>query len=443
MSEIIAKPCTSFFRVLFKALVAPFALLILGGVEWFFAPAEQLLLLAKLGVLLSLTTLLISGLGLHYIRVIAERSIGSRSGLLTGFKLGQKILPVFLILLTLTLPAAIIVHIAYGTLFLAIQEHSHRLAGKPLLIGILFSLAVLLISGKAIWNLSRSVFRRFEPDHISIMGQNIDRAAAPKLWQFVEEVAQRLKCAPPDIIVVGLDENFFVTEHSVQLVNGRLLESGRILYLPLPYMQYLERSEVAAIIGHELAHFTGEDTHYGLKYAPIQRAAQEHLSAIYTNECEDSPPVRWTTMPATLLGEYFLDTFFASVQYWSQLRELEADRISSQVAGNTASASALLRITLLEDRIVPALHQCRKDPAQAKNGILRFVEEQILEKGLNDPTLHMEDRQAHPLDSHPSLRQRLDALGVSLIPALIQRARDTASTSLLFDLGLSGKTRQA
>jgi len=65
-----------------------------------------------------------------------------------------------------------------------------------------------------------------------------------------------------------------------------------------------------------------------------------------------------------------------------------------------------------------------------------MVRRLVAERGLADPREHLEDRQAHPLDTHPSLRQRLDALGVAITPALIALTRDPRDTGLLAELGL-------
>ncbi|MFY3754016.1 M48 family metallopeptidase, partial [Lacticaseibacillus paracasei] len=83
---------------------------------------------------------------------------------------------------------------------------------------------------------------------------------APELFRFVEGMARRQETALPDTIVVGLTRGFFVTEGHLRLLPEDILVTGRTLYLPAPYLELLDREEVAAIIGHELAHFSGKDT---------------------------------------------------------------------------------------------------------------------------------------------------------------------------------------
>ncbi|MFD2022059.1 M48 family metalloprotease [Pseudocitrobacter faecalis] len=50
--------------------------------------------------------------------------------------------------------------------------------------------------------------------------------------------------------------------------------TGNTLYLPLTYLSLLNEAEIAAVVGHELGHFTGEDTQYSLRFAPSTRACK-------------------------------------------------------------------------------------------------------------------------------------------------------------------------
>ena len=97
---------------------------------------------------------------------------------------------------------------------------------------------------------------------------------------------------------------------------------------------------------------------------------------------------------------------------------------------------ALLRSAALHELVDEALTCNREAPAQQRVGVLPLLRRLVAERGLPDPHEHLEDRQAHPLDTHPSLRQRLDALGVAITPELVARTRDARATGLLAELGL-------
>ncbi|MDR2220229.1 MAG: M48 family metallopeptidase [Methylobacillus sp.] len=305
------------------------------------------------------------------------------------------------------------------------------------IIGGLIALALLWYGIKIVRDMIRFARRKREIEPIFIMGQIVSPEQAPQLWQFVREVAWQAKAKLPDSTVVGLNEGFFVTEHPVALANGQRVPDGRVLYLPLPYMAFLGRTEVAAVVAHELGHFTGEDTAYGRRFAPIYRALVDGILAI-TNEhdAEDDGWRAWVTGPATLYGKWFLQNFDEAVHYWSRERELAADEFSRRVAGTDATALALLRTAVLHDLVEEALLHNRTAPPEKREGVLTMVRRFVAERGLTDPQNHLEDRQAHPLDSHPSLKQRLDALGVTITPTLVARTRDVSDAQLLAELGL-------
>ena len=82
-----------------------------------------------------------------------------------------------------------------------------------------------------------------------------------------------------------------------------------------------------------------------------------------------------------------------------------------------------------------ALAHNRQAPAEERGGVLKMVRRLVAEHGLDDPQERLQDQQAHPLDSHPSLKQRLDALGVPSRPSCWP-ARDSRDAALLVELGL-------
>ena len=210
-----------------------------------------------------------------------------------------------------------------------------------------------------------------------------------------------------------------------------------MLYLPLPYMAFLDRAQVSAVIAHELGHFTGEDTGYSLRFAPIYRSFLDSIFAI-TNEHDekDDGSRAWVAAPVTLYGKWFLASFEEAMHHWSRERELAADAFGSRIAGTEASALALLRISGLHRIVDAALAHNQQAPAEERGGVLKMVRRLVAEHGLDDPQERLQDQQAHPLDTHPPLKQRLDALGVAITPELLARARDPRDAALLVELGL-------
>lgn len=405
-----------------------------GSGGWrYTAPA----LLAKAAVLLSLIAAVLGGLGLAHIKRMGRQARESRAALIATFRSGQKQLPWFLAAFSTLLMAAIACSVTYELVRLFWSGALSRGDMKVILVGALGVLALLYTSGQIIWNLFKASRAAFEFAPLEIMGRNVTPQEAPRLWGFVRDIAARIKAKTPDAIVVGLNECFFVTEHSVRLSSGEAVPPGRVLYMPLPYMAFMSRHEAAAVIGHELGHFTGEDTEYSLHFAPIYTSAVSNLIAVH--QASDDDFWEWLTKPVMFLGEFFLHSFDEAVQFWSRKRELAADQAGALAAGREAAAMALMRISVLAPRINEALLFCWEKGENAGGGVLTHTRRLIQEKGLDDPRTHLEEQQAHPTDSHPTTRQRLDALGANLNDRLMQLAQDPRGSRLLTELGLDGE----
>lgn len=393
-------------------------------------------LLAGGTIAFSVLALLWSALGVVYQRGMGAKAMQSREQLLATFQKGRKLLPMYMVVMVLLLFGAAIPLLVYE--MMPILRHRNYSKGDMKLMFILGGLALfLLYSGcKVLIDVWKAARKPLENEPIEVMGQTISRQQAPALWAFVDRVADKTGAGMPDHLVVGLNEGFFVTEHPVQLANGSLLPQGRVLYLPLPYMAFLNAAEVEAVIGHELGHFIGEDTLYSQRFSPIYSAAINHLVAISGGERHEGSWMDILRRPATLFGEMFLDSFHEAVRYWSRKRELAADAIGAQVVSPQAVASSLLRISALAPHVDEAL-QANWDRGEAvEGGVLGHVRQLVAAKGMTDPSEHLDQRQAHPTDTHPELAERLAALGVALSPALLARAMEAQGSPLLQEFGL-------
>ena len=269
------------------------------------------------------------------------------------------------------------------------------------------------------------------------MGRAVSEAEAPKVWAFVREVAQKAGAAMPAGIVLGLDESFFVTERPVELAHGSPAPSGRILYLPLPYMAFMSKDEAAAVIGHELGHFTGADTEYSLRFSSIYASAANNLRAVAMAADSENAPLGWMAKPAYMLGEFFLQSFDLAVRHWSRLREFAADAVGASVTDARSAALSLLRTAVLAPRIDEVLSEFWNKGGKLEGGILAGVRAFVREEGLPDPADHLEDVQGHPTDTHPTVRARLEALKVEATPELMARARRLDCDGLLYELGIA------
>lgn len=392
--------------------------------------------LAAGGVLTGVLSLLIGGLFLLRIHRMGRLALKSRADLLKIFHAGHVSLSPFLVVFSSLLFFAVFSALIYELIWIVMSKGVSIGSIDTILTGVTSGLAILFMGGKLVWNLAKTSNAAFTPAPLAILGRNISPQQAPQLWGFVKQVANRVQAEMPTNIVVGLNECFFVTEGPVQLSSGKDVPPGRTLYLPLPYMAYMSKAETAAVIGHELAHFTGDDTEYSLHFAPIYSHAVSNLQAVHRVRGQEF--WGWLTKPVLLLGEFFLNSFHEAVQHWSRKRELAADQMGARAASREAAAAALLRVSVLAPCVNQALATCWSDGKQAGAGVLAMTKQLVAEHGLGDPRDHLEECQAHPTDSHPTTKQRLEALGVPVSMELLAYAQDVRGSRLLVDLGLEG-----
>lgn len=274
----------------------------------------------------------------------------------------------------------------------------------------------------------RRVFALVEPEPIVERARIATEQDAPALWSFVRHLASRMQAGPPDTIVIGLTRGFYVTESRVRLLPGDQLVEGRTLHMPAPFLELLDTAEIAAIVGHELAHFVGEDTRYSQRFVPIYSSLQRSLGALYQADLNGDFGIG----AGLRLGYHALSRFDTAVAHWSRIREFEADRRGSLASGPAAAASALIRSHAADLNVEFILESAFRGDRQFGSNLVAAVAALTAEQGFQNPAEHLEDRQPHPTDSHPPTIQRIQALGVPVDDKLLahatrRRGADTSS----------------
>jgi Zn-dependent protease with chaperone function len=341
----------------------------------------------------------------------SKRARQSRDALLSVFDSARRRLPFITTGVTLSLGLAGITLCGFEALGFWSSSPS-----KNDLRALLFLSGAALVCVFLIYRTLRalpSAFALFEPPQMSLLGQHVRPEDAPGLWKWVREMAQRVHAPVPDNIVLGVDEGFFVTSSSIELYPHRTALTGYTLHLPLPLLALLDKDETAAIIGHELGHFSGDDTLYSQRFMPIYAGVQRSLEAVAQSASDGDAASDYLLRPAWMLGHWFMEQFDYSVAHWSRVRELAADQVGVSVSGVDPSARALIRSTVCAKPLVDELAALRRNPAAAKGDLLIAIRARAARDGLADPSQSLEVSIAHPTDSHPTTVERLKALGVS------------------------------
>jgi len=388
----------------------------LPGVERGAMLARILRPLADTVVAAGLATLLaaIVGMAIAFQAGVAARR--SRVQLVASFARVHRFLPFTLGVLVLGLAISVVGIAAFELIGMWFWE---RVSGGEMKLAVFG----VILAGMAVYGAysalrgMRDIFALATPDPIHEAGRVVGAAEAPGLWRLVHEVAAREQAIAPDTIVIGMDGGFYVTESEVTLTPGEQTLHGRTLFIPAPYLELLDEEELVGIIGHELAHFVGEDTAYTRHFMPIYTGLGRALDAMGAANADG-----FAMHPAFRLGYYAIERFDHAVKHWSRLREFEADRISAAANGPKAIARSLVRTTVIGPVVTDALFNVFEDPESATDDLVSVIVDTVREKGWPEYAEHSEDRTPHPTDTHPSTPQRIEALNLRLDAELIAAA---------------------
>ena len=248
----------------------------------------------------------------------------------------------------------------------------------------------------------------------NVLGVTASESAEPELWRFVRDIGTRLGANPPGTIVVGLQPTFYVTSADVDVYPSRDRGCSETLYLSLPLMRILSREELAAVVGHELGHFRGDDTKYSMRFYPIYAGKAYALAAAHsTGKGSHSLAL----MPALAVLSFFMDRFARAERTLGRDRELEADKAGASVSSARALGTSLLKVgafaplwkqTLIE--MANAIQDARPFPnasSQYADGAKASAKPELLADVL-------EFTSTHPTDTHPATGARIQALGLSV-----------------------------
>jgi len=344
----------------------------------------------------------IAGLALLLIIYLGGLSARNRRRLLLSlFKPGLYLTASMLIILILVYAALAMAAIYYGESILIGRIHVKiiGLIGLGALVGVFV--------------LARNAFALIKKAQTSVIGTTLSRNEAPKLWDKVEQLSDKLGALRPQNIVVGLDPNFFVTEADTFCLSGSF--SGRTLYCSLPLCRILSEDEFCSVIGHELGHFKGLDTHYSERFYPIYRGTASSIAALQETGGEGAAQI--ALLPAIAVLTYFFECFAVAESRISRVRELAADEAGASVASPQSLASALVKVHAFSG-VWSGLQEAAIEALQKGNMFINasktYAEVVANSDGKEALKGILETHTSHPTDSHPPLGTRLESLKVTL-----------------------------
>jgi Zn-dependent protease with chaperone function len=254
-------------------------------------------------------------------------------------------------------------------------------------------------------------------------GPELTGTDQPELHALLTEVAFEAGETAADHVYLDLDVNAAVLEH----------RRRRVLLLGLPLLATLDTDELRAVVAHEYGHYRSGDTRFG---AWIWRTRAAVLKTVHQLAATSSNFRRVVRVPFDAYAKLFLRI----TNSISRRAEFVADQVSASVAGPDAAGRALRRLVAVSGAydaywhsdVVPMLEARRRPPLSG--GLAAMTAHADLAGSLDELVKSdIDSREPDPYASHPTLRQRLQALGVEVDGAAPPPA-EIPATSLLRDL---------
>jgi Zn-dependent protease with chaperone function len=255
-------------------------------------------------------------------------------------------------------------------------------------------------------------------DKFEAPGPQLTESEHPELFAVLRDVATKTSQAmPADVYLVG-DVNAWVMQRGGFGGVG----SRRVMGLGLPLLQSVTISQFRAIVAHEFGHYHGGDTQLG----PLIYRTREAIGRTIENLSAHGilhKPFLW-------YGKFYLRV----TQAISRAQELAADRLAASITGPRAAAGALVAVhgaavaygTYWSQEVVPLLGSGYRPPIAT--GFSRFVTH--FADAVRDAVDHeLREGKVDEFDSHPPLRERVDAL--KALPQETGEADDPREASTL------------
>lgn len=245
-------------------------------------------------------------------------------------------------------------------------------------------------------------------------GREITREDAPRLFELLDKMQRRV--SGPPVHQVLLDDRFNAAIHQVPRF-GLFGGHRNYLVLGLPFLLGCRPSEFAAALAHEYGHIAGSHGKFGAwiyRQRGTFAAFQQKIDAGAQEGNLYGLVQRLLNHYAPLFNAY---TFVAARQ-----QEFDADNAASAWVGVEASAGGLIRGTLLAPWIQsdfwPRLYRQIGESAQPRYlpfSAMRTAFTACEKDWANPERLAQAARDKTELeDTHPSLSERLNAIGAPL-----------------------------
>ena len=290
-------------------------------------------------------------------------------------------------------------------------------------LALVFGLAALVIA----WSILRGAWIRFEaPD-----GEELRAGEAPELFRLIDETSALAGGIPLARVIVTPDLNACVVQSPRLGIFGW---HRNHLCLGMQLMDSLTPEEFHAVLAHEFAHLSKSHGRTGNWIYRIRRSWENVAESLAS---QGGLLVR----PLAAFFGWFWPRFNARAFVLSRANEYEADAFSARATSPATAASALVRVALESRRSreqfwEPLAARAATDPEPPRRvfhelaALARTAIEPATAKRWLDQELA---RVTDTSDTHPALRERVEALGAMISAAPVPLRQSAADRWLGVD----------
>ncbi|MEI7832563.1 MAG: M48 family metallopeptidase [bacterium] len=237
------------------------------------------------------------------------------------------------------------------------------------------------------------------PVRNEVEGELLTEADSPGLWARINDLATRVETKAPDNIIAGIDANFFVTESPLKVAGKEI--TGRSLYVSIPLLRLMDKSEADAVFVHELGHLQGGDTAGSALLAPKLAQYDHYMQSV--------------APPACYLLIIYRIIFELALQRDSRECENRADRTAASISSPSAIITALIKLSAYDsyrNQTESKLFE-NKERFDGTVGIANTIAIGLVPYATSDEfvTVMKSASIPHPFNSHPPISERMKNVG--------------------------------
>jgi Zn-dependent protease with chaperone function len=270
--------------------------------------------------------------------------------------------------------------------------------------GSAIGLKLAIIAGIVVVAIARALWVKFDKPE----GVSVSRTDAPALWRDVEKIAKAVNAPGPEEIRINADLNAAAYQRPRLGILGWY---QNILLLGMPLLLTMSPDEARSVIAHEYGHFSGQHGRFGAWAYRVNQTWGQLRENIMRAGGSGAWIFGWFV-------KWFSPRFAAMTFALRRRHEYEADQAAAGIAGAQTAATALMRLSYLDDHIqksfwTPFYEKVRELPQPPANSFASMPST-VLQAASSDDVrgkleLALRGKTDYD-DTHPSLSDRLKSL---------------------------------